>query len=286
MTLKTLVMLAFQLSLLLTVFGFGLQATHDDILYLLRRPGLLARSLIAMFVIVPVAVVALVRASDTPRMEEIVLVALAISPIPPMLPKKAHHAGVTTGYALGLLTVASLFSIVSVPSAAYLLGLYFGRPFAMSSAAIAKMIVQAVVLPIIAGIVVQRSLPDVARHIGRPVGIIAGALLAAATLVLVGGNISTLWRLSEVSTLLLMVAFVVIGLAAGDLLGGPGIEHEGVLAVASASRHPGIALALASANYPNERFGGTVLLYLVVSAVVCIPYIKWKSARHVLSPRD
>jgi BASS family bile acid:Na+ symporter len=73
---------------LLTVFGFGLRASFDDVLYLFHRPGLLGRSLLAMFVIMPIVAVALLRLFDAPRNVEIVLVALAISPIPPLLPKK------------------------------------------------------------------------------------------------------------------------------------------------------------------------------------------------------
>jgi bile acid:Na+ symporter, BASS family len=32
-------------------------------------------------------------------------------------------------------------------------------------------------------------------------------------------------------------------------------------------------LAVAAANFPDQRFGGTIILYLLVSAVVGIPYV-------------
>ena len=47
MDLKQLVVLALQISIIATVFGFGLKATIADLLYLVHRPGLLARSLLA-----------------------------------------------------------------------------------------------------------------------------------------------------------------------------------------------------------------------------------------------
>jgi len=59
MDLKHILGLAFQVSILCTVFGFGLKATLEDLLYLIRRPGLLARSLLAVFVIMPLFAVAL-----------------------------------------------------------------------------------------------------------------------------------------------------------------------------------------------------------------------------------
>jgi BASS family bile acid:Na+ symporter len=59
-------------------------------------------------------------------------------------------------------------------------------------------------------------------------------------------------------------------------MGGPDPEHSVVLALSSACRHPAIALSIAATNFPDERFGGTILLYLIVSAVVGIPYIAWQ----------
>jgi BASS family bile acid:Na+ symporter len=65
------------------------------------------------------------------------------------------------------------------------------------------------------------------------------------------------------------------------VLGGPDPEQASVLALASASRHPGIAFAIASANFPLDRFGGFLLLYLLVSGIVSIPYTKWRKTTTV-----
>ena len=64
MDLKQLVVLALQVSVVCTVVGFGLRTTVHDLLYLVRRPGLLARSFLAMFVIMPVVAVLLARLFD------------------------------------------------------------------------------------------------------------------------------------------------------------------------------------------------------------------------------
>ena len=98
MELKQLVMLALQVSILATVFGFGLKATTADLLYLIRRPGLLLRSLVAVFVIMPALAVVLALVFDFPRPAEIVLISVAMSPVPPLLPQKETKAG---GHASG-----------------------------------------------------------------------------------------------------------------------------------------------------------------------------------------
>lgn len=269
-------MLAFQTSLLLTVFCYGLRASVDDVLYLVKRPGLLARSFVAMFVAMPIVVVTLVRIFNLPHTLEVCLVALAISPVPPAMPKKTIRIGGRHEYSLGLLAIMSLLSIVVVPLALNLLGRYFGSPFATAPAGIAKIVLIAAILPLIVGMIVQHVFPRVADRIEKPVGTVAGAILSAAALVLIGGTWSTLWSLAASRTLIAITTVVLVGLSIGHLMGGPAPDNRIVLALASASRHPGIALALASANFPEESFGGTILLYLLVSAIVCIPYVKWQ----------
>ena len=73
MTTQQVVILVLQVSILLTVFGFGLQTTLHDLQYLVRRPGLLVRSLVSMFVIMPIVAVILVRAFELRPSFEIAL---------------------------------------------------------------------------------------------------------------------------------------------------------------------------------------------------------------------
>jgi bile acid:Na+ symporter, BASS family len=75
--------------------------------------------------------------------------------------------------------------------------------------------------------------------------------------------------------------FVLIGLAAGHLLGGPDPDDRTVLALSTATRHPGVAIAIANANFPGGKLAvAAVLLYVLVSAVVSIPYLNWIKRRH------
>jgi BASS family bile acid:Na+ symporter len=61
MDLKQLVMLGLQISIVCTVFGYGLKTTTAALLDVLRRPALLVRSVICVLVIVPALAFALTR---------------------------------------------------------------------------------------------------------------------------------------------------------------------------------------------------------------------------------
>ena len=77
-------------------------------------------------------------------------------------------------------------------------------------------------------------------------------------------------------TLLAIAIFVTVGLIAGALLGGPNASDRTVLALSTASRHPGIALAIARANFPNEKLVlPAILLYLIVNALLSWIFLKW-----------
>lgn len=283
-----LVAIALQVSLLLTVLGFGLSATVADLTYMVREPGQVARCLISMFVVMPLAVLTLVMTLDLPMTLEIILVALSISPVPPLSPKKMIGAGGRREGAYGLLAAVSGLAIVIVPLAAYLLATVFARPFA-TPGAIARIVVVSVLAPFVAGAIVHTLRPALAARLERPVSIVGGVLLAAGAIALLAGTWPEMWVLVGNGTLLAIVGFVALGLLVGHVLGGPGLEQRIVLAVSTATRHPMIAFTLAAASYPEERFGGTVLLFLIVSAVAAIPYVRWAkasvAARHVAHPQ-
>jgi BASS family bile acid:Na+ symporter len=280
MTLQQAVVLALQVSILMTVFGFGLRTIVSDVMDLVRRPSLVGRSLVAMFVIMPIVAVALAQAFELRPSVEIALVALAISPIPPLLPGREQKAGGHASYALGLMMIAAVLSIAIVPAEVDMVGRYFMRPFAVSPWAIAGIALKAVVLPLVAGMLLRAVLPDVAPRITKPVGLIATVLLVAGVFVLLAGTFTAVLSLVGNGTIVAMVAFVVMGLAVGHGLGGPSANDRLVLALSTASRHPAIALAIAKANFPDEpHLGATIILYLLVSLLIGVPYQIWQKRR-------
>jgi len=278
---KQILTLVFQVAIIGTVFGFGLNSTRDDLLYLWRRPGLLVRSLLAVLIVMPVAAVVLTKAFDFRHNVEVVLVALAISPVPPLLPQKESKAGGRRSYGLGLMLFLGLVAIAVIPLVVELLEQVFARPFTVDAGAIARIVLVAALLPIVAGMAVRALMPRVAERLEKPVRLIANGLLLVGVVVLLVVSWQAVWAAVGNGTILVLIGFVVAGLLVGHLLGAPEPEHAAVLALSTACRHPAIALGIAATNFPDERFGGTIIVYLLVSAVVGIPYVAWQRRRLV-----
>ena len=280
MTRQQIVLFAVQASIFLTVVGFGLQATRDDLLYLVRRPGLLVRSLLAMFVVMPVFAVLVAWAFALHHAVELALVALAISPVPPLLPNRELKAGGRASYGLGLMATAAVLSIGFIPLALNVLGRLLDQPMALSPAAVARIAMMTMLLPLGIGAVVHALAPAFAERISRPIGLVATSLLAAGALLILIGALPVAVALIGNGTIFAIVVFVAVGLAAGHYLGGPRDEDRIVLALSTACRHPALALAIAGAMFPNEkRVVGAIVLYLVLNAVVSIPYVSRMQGR-------
>ena len=274
MTAQQIVMLVLQVSILLTVFGFGLRTTLHDLQYLLRSPGLLVRSLLAMFVIMPIVAMILVRAFELRRSFEMALLALAISPVPPLLPGKEGKAGGHAAYGLALMAVVSILAIVVVPLWVQVLALYLDRQLQMPPVAIAKVVVIMTILPLITGVVVRTLLPAVAVRLEKPARVVSTVLLVGGAAVLLIAAMPVILSVTEPGILLAVTVFVLVGLGVGHWLGGPQPDNATVLALSTASRHPAIALAVAKLNFPDEpRLGATILLYLILLAVLTVPYV-------------
>jgi BASS family bile acid:Na+ symporter len=279
MDLKQLVVLGLQISIVCTVFGYGLKTTTGALLDVVRRPALLVRSIIGVLVIMPALAFALARVFAIRHEVEIALVALAISPVPPLLPLKETKAGGRVSYGLGLLALLALLSIVTIPLAIEVLELLFNRPMAVAPSAVARLTLITVLVPLVAGLVVHARAPVMAERIAPGLSLGARLLLVVAAVALLAGVWRSVWEATGQGAVVAILVFIVAGLAVGHLLGGPQRETSVVLALSCACRHPAIAFAIASANFPDQRFGGAIVLYLLLSVLIGVPYVRWSRSR-------
>ena len=285
MSLAAIILLVLKVSIVLTVFGFALDATWAEATYLFRNPGKLLRAILSMNVVMLITAVALAVLFDLHPAVKIALCALSLSPVPPFIPGKAEKFGGSLNYVVGLLTAASLLAITLVPFTLEVLQRIFGVPLGMTPWAVVPIVFGTVLAPLGAGILVHAVARTLATRIARPVRLIATILLILTALPLLIVSLPAIWSLIGNGTAVVLLVFVLVGLVAGHLLGGPDPHERMVLAFSSASRHPGMALAIAHANFPQQKLAtAAVLLYLLISIVGSIPYQKWIQRRAQMVP--
>ena len=281
MNLAILIALVLRVSIVLLVFALGLDVTVRDTTYLLRRKGLLLRSLLAMNVVMPLVAAALVAAFDLHPAVKIAVVALSVSPVPPLLPIKELKAGGGFSFIFSLLVIQAVLAVFLVPAGIGLFGIVFAVPARVPPAAVASIVLITVIAPLAGGLLVGRLARPFAERIAAPVSRLATALLVASLLPILITKMPEIVSLFGNGTIVAIAAFIVVGLAAGHLLGGPEPEDRTVLALSASSRHPAVALAIAVASFPEQKLVlAAILLYLMLNAVVSLPYLAWRRRRN------
>jgi bile acid:Na+ symporter, BASS family len=270
--------LTIQASIMLVVFAIGLQTTWTGASFLFRQPALLIKSLLARNVAMPLVAILLAKALPMHPAVKGAIVLLSVTPIPPVLPTVLVKAGARASYASGLLVSHSILAIALVPLTVELMNLVFGTQAHFGPLAVAKTIVIDILLPLGAGISLRHFLGTSAPRTAGLIGMVGTVLLLVAILPLLVFAWQALQVVTGRGALVALALFVIAGLAIGHALGGPNQGDRTALALATASRHPGLAIAIAGANFPSQAklAAGTVIIYLVLRSLLFIPYNRWR----------
>lgn len=268
-------LLLLKLSVALIILAIGMDSTPRDMAYLWRRPSLLLRSLLAMYVLVPLAALILVKALTLPPGVEIGLLVLAVSAGAPLLPRKLLHIG-DGAYIFSLVVTSTLLAIVLVPAWLAALGPQFGNPPNLESSRVAWVLVKSFFLPLAVGMLVRWFFPTFAQQVGDRLMAIAGLVLTVCALALLLLHWDVLLEAGWPGVLTL-AALIVLALAIGHWLGGPAEEDRTALAIACSTRHLGIAV-LVAASLPGPRTAVIIAVYILTSAAISMPYLRWRRA--------
>jgi BASS family bile acid:Na+ symporter len=272
MAMKALLVLI-KLSVVALIVAIGMRSTREHALFLLKRPGLLWRSVLAMYGLVPLAVFALVKLLPLKPGSEAALLVLAVSAGAPLLPRKLRIEG-DDGYIVSLVLVSSVLAVVLVPLWVFLLDAQFGVASEIRLTTVALLLVKAFLAPLLAGMMIRAFAPKLALRLADPVLAGAGTVLAAAALLLIAMN-ARLLADTRLSGLAALAAVMVLALAIGHAMGGPDPRHRTVLAVSCATRHVGIALLVAAA-FPGAVTLTLVMGYMLTATAVTVPYLVWR----------
>lgn len=273
MTLALLILL--KISVTVIIFGIGLDSAPRDAIRLFRHPALLLRSLLAMYVLVPLVAVVLVKMLTLSPGVEAGLLVLAVSSGAPLLPRKLLGIG-DGAYIFSLVVISSVLAVVLVPLWLALLGPMFPRLPSLAPERTAVVLAGSFFLPLVAGMVVRRVLPKVAAWTAaRLIGLAGIAMaLGAVGLLILNWHVVLEARWPGILTL---AALIVMSLAIGHLVGGPEADDRTALAIACATRHIGIAVLVAT-SVPGPRTAVVIAVYIAVSLVVSLPYLHWRRA--------
>lgn len=272
-----IIMLTLQLSIVGAVLAIGLATKAGDLVSLLKRPGLLLRSLFTANVLMLLVAILIVRVMNLPHVAAVGLIAMSMAPMPPILPNSMIKAGGEASYARALLATMGFATVIWVPFVFALIVPLFGIETGVSPFATLKMVLITILAPLIAGGVIARLWPRFAAVVSRPLGLISMLVLVASLLVVIVGAWDAILAHVGGGAVLAILLFTVAALGLGHLMGGPVPADRTVLALACALRHPGILVVVVRLTAPDEAgVGAFALLVLLTSFACCLPYLLWR----------
>jgi bile acid:Na+ symporter, BASS family len=270
-------------SVFLIVFALALRASRSDALFMFTHPGAAFRAFAAMYLIVPAVAVALALAFDLKPVVKVALVAIALSPMPPILPGKQLKAGAQFNYVTGLLFGVAVMSVVIAPLGLLIVDQLTPADLVLNPAMIAPPIILSTALPLVLGVIGRRLLgAERADHIAGPISKFATIMLAVGVIVLIVALAPAMWQVVGDGTIIALAVMILAGIAAGYWLAEGGPADKSALALAASARHPGVAIAIAVANFPDNKMAtATILLGTLLSVIIAIPFLKRLGSRTV-----
>jgi len=275
---ETILKLVLLLGIVLLVVAIGLRARLEEPLLLLRRPALALRAMVAMYVAVPLFVLLLVWLLPLRAGVGAVLLGFAVSPVLPPWAKKGAAVGGKTDYVIGLELLSAGVSLLVVPLMIWIAYRVFGVTTTLEPMAVEKVLLATVLVPLALGLGLARLWPGAAPRLAALANRAGTVILLLGAVVLLVVHGRSILGVMGQGTLLVTVAVIAFGLLVGYLLGGPDPGNREALASATVSRHPAIALVLASGAFPDldSTVIGMVLLFLLSSLLLPIAYERWR----------
>jgi BASS family bile acid:Na+ symporter len=256
----------------LIVFTIGLDAASRRGAALWRRPGLLARSLVAVLVAVPLLTAVLVREVALPPAvgAGLLLVVVAVGPV--LAVKRLKGVPADLDFAIGFSVVLLVIGVIWVPVVAKVFAAIFQPAVDVPVAIAAEVLLPTQLLPLVLGIALGHLAPTFATRVERPLRRVTNAVFLACVVAIAVALARP--ALSLGGRAYVCIAALAIGATAiGHLLGGPRIETRVVLAGFSGARFPMLAFALAEFTTQGARtVAPTVLVYVIFNALALVVY--------------
>ncbi|MBV8081584.1 MAG: bile acid:sodium symporter [Candidatus Eremiobacteraeota bacterium] len=240
-----------------------------NLIALLKDWWLLARAIIANFIIVPVLGVLLVRAfrlSDDVA-TGVLLMAIAPGGLGVIMSGGRKHGG-SLDLAVSLALIFGLLSFITIPITAPLV-LPAGEAANIPAGRLISILLFQVV-PLLLGTFVAYRAPAVAERLARPFTLIT-YLGMLVILVIVGPKIwASITTVYGSRGMLTELTLIVLSLITGYLAGGPLREHRRTLSLGTAVRVFALALAISTAQFPGTDVTAAVLTYFVLQVLVSL----------------
>jgi BASS family bile acid:Na+ symporter len=257
-------MLSFVLS---SMLAMGLGLTVSQIITPLRHARLVGLSLLANFVLMPLAAVALAALLRLDQPLGVGLLLLGTAAGAPFLPKLAQIAEGNLAFAVGLMVLLMVVTVGYLPLVLPVL-----LPgVSVNPAKIARSLFLLMLLPLAGALAVKARFAVAAARTKPVLDRVSNLSLMLLVVLITAANINNVLAVFGTHGILAGLLFIAMGFGMGWLLGGPGMDMRRVLALGTAQRNIAAALVVGSQSFRDPTVVVMVVVVAIVSLLVLMP---------------
>lgn len=263
-------------SVILLMFAAGMGISFGQLVDAFKQLGIVLKGVLANFLIVPLFIYIILIALPLPPEIKIGIMLMAAAPVAPMAPAFVSSAKGDVAFAVGLMVVVAILSVVLTP---LILGLTLPQTeegLELDTSQIVQTLVIVQLIPIGIGMAIRHHNPGF-------VGTLLRFLPRTGQIGLLIGVSLLLLSQAEYILSISFVTYVVLGLLVlmclfiGDrMLAGDADGKQVALAISTAVRNIPLALLIATSSFPDSAVGPVTLVFSVMTMVLSVMYGKLK----------
>ena len=260
----TVAMLRFVVTSMLAM-GAGL--TVSQISAPLRNARLVVLALLANFVLMPLAALALAKVLWLDEPFGIGLLLLGCAAGAPFLPKLAELAKGNLAFAVGAMVLLMVVTVGYLPIVLPLL-----LPgVTVDPWNIARSLALLMLLPLAAGLALKARYEDLARRVKPVLDLISNISLILLVFLITAANNDKVLQVFGTRGILAGLLFIALGFGIGWLLGGSDGDTRRVMALGTSQRNIAAALVTASQSFSDPKVFVMVIVVAIVGLIILMP---------------
>jgi len=265
-----------------SMLAMGLGFTVGEIITPLRNARLVLLSLLANFVLMPLAAVGLATLLRLDQPLGVGLLLLGTAAGAPFLPKLAQIAKGNLAFGVGLMVLLMVVTVGYLPLVLPLL-----LPgVSVNPVQIATSLFLLMLLPLAAALAVRAWFPAAAARAKPVLDKVSNLSLILLVVLITAANINNVLAVFGTGGILAGLLFLAVGFGVGWLLGGPGTDTRSVLALGTAQRNIAAALVVGGQSFSDPKVVVMVIVVAIVGLLVLMPLCKALGKRSTVRPAE
>ena len=250
-----------------SMLAMGLSLTVSQVIAPLRNGRLVLLTLLANFVLLPLAALALTRLLQLEPPHGIGLLLLAIAAGAPFLPKLTEIAKGNMAFAVGMMVLLMVVTVGYLPLVLPLLL----EGVSVDPAKIARSLILVMLFPLATGFVVKAHYERTAARMQPVFNRISSVSFILLAVLLLVANIGNVIEVFGTGGILAGAILIATGFGIGWLLGGPGNDTKRVMALGTAQRNVSAAILVSNQNFDDPKVAVMVIVTAMVGLLMLIP---------------